>query len=107
MGYLHHAQEVIELTNYQMATIRYNSWNTDTNQTGKGTEYTLEVTLTTPKEYSKPLYDDLTKKGYNVTTRNGHTLEVTLKTRQAKKRETLTDSISDSVYSYFENERVL
>lgn len=106
MGYLHLASEVIELTNYRMASIRSQSWETTT-LTGKDTIYTLEVKLTAPKEYKDQLYDYLTKKGYNVIAINAHTLEVNLKTGQAKQREKLTDNLSDDVNSFFENERVL
>lgn len=106
MSYTHHASEVIELPNYEMASIRYNSWNTDT-ITGKDTNYELEVTLTAPKNYNDKLHNHLTKKGYKVIVRNNHTLEVTLNTKQAKRRETLTDRLSDTVNLFFENERVL
>lgn len=106
MSYTHHASEVIELPNYEMASIRYNSWNTDT-LTGKDTNYTLEVTLTAPKDYCDDLHKYLTKQDYKVIARNNHTLEVTLNTKQAKRRETLTDKISDDVNLFFENDSVL
>ena len=107
MGYTHHASEVIELKNYEMVSIRSNSWNTEPSKTGKRTSYELEVTLTAPKNYSNQLYDYLTKKGYNAFVRNNHTLEVTLKTNQAKQRETITDKLSDDVNLFFENDRLL
>lgn len=106
MSYTHHSSEVIELPNYEMASIRSNSWNTDT-ITGKDTNYTLEVTLTAPKDYCDDLHKYLTKLKYEVIAINKHTLEVTLKTKQAKRRETLTDELSDDVNLFFENGRVL
>lgn len=105
MSYTHHASEVIQLSNYEMASIRYNSWNTDT--TGKDTNYELEVTLTAPKEYNDQLHDYLTKLKYEVLVRKPHTLEVTLKTNQAKQREKLTDNLSNDINLFFENDSVL
>lgn len=109
----HHASEMIELNDDSFVMINYPSWETDT-ITGKDTEYTQEVKLTTPNKYNEQLYDHLTEKGYNVNfgtdiwvTGSDRQLTVILKTKQAKKRETLTDSISNDTYLYFENARLL
>lgn len=106
MSYLHLASEVIELKDRNYVSIRSQSWETNT-ITGKDTIYTLEVKLTAPKEYSNELYNHLKGKGYNVIAINPHTLEVTLKTKQANKREELTDNLSNTVNLFFENERLL
>lgn len=110
MGYTHHAQEILELTTDEMVTLGYGTWETDTNNKGTGTSYKQEIKLTVPKGYNDKLYDYLTALNFDVhfgtdvwIPKTEEQLTVKLKTSQKKRREILTDRVSDTVYTYFEN----
>ena len=109
--------EMIELTNNEYVTINYQSWETDTNKTGKRTNYEQLIYLTVPKKYKDLLMVYLEKdKKYNVdiyqTIWNKEQIgtvryTITLKTSSEKRKETLTNKLSNDLFSFFENERVL